>query len=501
MPCCQMIKPTDREEEDEGEKSPGFDFSSVTLPRPGEKLTIEGQEVEVQEPVGRNGLPLRSKFYSLGVLFKPETKGGHNFLCCVPVVNRNTGETRRCGAALKIPKGSLGNPLRHIKQKHPEAYKAIMSNSNENARRRKRAAEMESSVESSLSKKQKLLRRCVSFCASQLLPLDLICKEEFINFVGSLGKTGAAAVKSGNLLESTQTQALYNALEDESKALVARMKSRIEEVSSGFYAGLSFLHVTVDPRSTPYPVIRIIFVNDKGEQEEVNLVSRSENLATLCLNASNNQLGGNALGEDSRTPANSAVIAEVLAVFEEYNLQEVWKNILTFSFISKSGDSHKIDLKLKSFALESIAKYLDLYTHHSDPKAGREEVIRMFSEGIKSAGKDEAEIEKKVDELKKELDAFEGFKERRKGGGTTLASAFWQGKRQNWMDMGLPLLFKIACSATVATESMPLEAIQTGRDARIIEAKDFIAEDYKVQHSRYTKLTLLIKYNSIFLSM
>ena len=94
MPCCQMIKPTDREEEDEWEKSPGFDFYSVTLPRPGEKLTIEGQEVEVQEPVGRNGLPLRSKFYSLGVFFKPETKGGHNFLCCVPVVNRNTGETR-----------------------------------------------------------------------------------------------------------------------------------------------------------------------------------------------------------------------------------------------------------------------------------------------------------------------------------------------------------------------------------------------------------------------
>ena len=114
---------SEQKEIEEGEETDS-DFSSVSLPRPGEKLTIEGQETEVQEPLGRNGRPLRSKFYDLGTLFKPPTKLGHNFRCCVPVVDKISGEMRPCGVLLKIPTGSLGNPLRHVKLKHPRAYRA-----------------------------------------------------------------------------------------------------------------------------------------------------------------------------------------------------------------------------------------------------------------------------------------------------------------------------------------------------------------------------------------
>jgi len=130
-----------------GEVAP-FDFSTVQRPgEPGDKITLhksfneviaaecgpdkDSITVTVRHALGRNNKPLRSRLFELGVLFEPVLRGGHNFLCCVPVKDKETGEMRPCNAVLKIPQGSLGNPFRHLRRQHPSAYNACCVNRDE----------------------------------------------------------------------------------------------------------------------------------------------------------------------------------------------------------------------------------------------------------------------------------------------------------------------------------------------------------------------------------
>ena len=95
-------------------------MTSFVVPQPGERVLVQTKdnssevEVTVHEALGKNGRPLRSKLFEIGAVFKPELPGGLNFLCCVPTRNAD-GTWKKCGALLKIPKDSLGNPFRHVR--------------------------------------------------------------------------------------------------------------------------------------------------------------------------------------------------------------------------------------------------------------------------------------------------------------------------------------------------------------------------------------------------
>lgn len=486
-----------------------FDFDAVDLPKVGEKIIVEGAEVTVMEPMGRNGLPLRSKFYKLGAIFDPQTKGGHNFLCCVPVKDPGTGEWRRCGALLKIPKGSLGNPFRHIKQKHGSAYQAIMEevhkakaekqkrkNEGENnngavdgqgSSRVKRAA---TAVSSGMSKKQKMVRKCVTFCASQLLPLDVMKSEGFLDFVGDLGKMGAAA-KSNNYFETIETAALYKALEEESASLVERMRKRILEIGSDFFGGLPFLHVAVDAKTTPCSLIRICFANELAKREEVVLVTKSQDLANLCLEAEGQ---------------GAAIAHQLNQVLQEYDLEVLARHFASVSVSTEPGVPRRVEdyeLRSQGYDMTLVADYLK-GRWEQDPGLGREEIVRVVTNLVTTpVGQAELGV---VEGLRKELDVYEDS--RREEGGVGPRESFWQvraaqaggtenGGSTNDASAHLPILYKVACSVQVASPAAPFEyfPILTPREARIIDARDFLAEDYKSEHTKYTKPTLLIKYN------
>ena len=120
-------------------------FKCVNLPEHGSQMDLSrhGDTINatVLSPVGRNGKPLRSLLFSLGFMFEPSFRLGHNFYCCVPVKDKSTGMYNPCNTALKIPKGSLGNPFRHMKYKHPLVYKQILERKEEDKKMKHAAVE------------------------------------------------------------------------------------------------------------------------------------------------------------------------------------------------------------------------------------------------------------------------------------------------------------------------------------------------------------------------
>lgn len=484
---------SEQKEIEEGEKSSGFDFSSVMLPRPGEKLTIEGQETEVQEPLGRNGRPLRSKFYDLGTLFKPPTKLGHNFRCCVPVVDKTSGEMRPCGVLLKIPTGSLGNPLRHVKLKHPRAYRAVKgeerkrgSGSLSNPLKRGKFDGVSTSA--AASSKDWLVRKCVVFCAKQLTPLDAMKTKEFNSFITSFDTFKSHLAQIPDDADSSTVQEMYECLERESKALSDRIGKRTEEISSDFYCGLPFLDVVIDPEFTPTPLVRLTFLNDQGEREEFNLVT--------CGAAGGKDLAA-ACGSEIPARESQEIASQVKQVLADYNLEDSWSRVLTISLGYRGWERRREIPATSGFdqaQVQSVVAYLSPPLSASDRTAmaeGRAGATRLFALGARFA----IDRDRVSGDFVRELDAYEvlamGVPGAQESASPVSAAAWWRetGKAN------LPNLYRVACSIQAACSALPLGPVQTAREARIIEAKDFLAETWRDQHARYTKPTLLLKYN------
>ena len=473
-----------------GDTAPSaFNFSSVDLPKPGDKLVLDGKEVTVLSPVGRNGRPLRSKLFEVGVMFEPRTDEGQDFLCCVPIPDSATGKTRRCGALLKIPKGSLGNPLRHVKKKHYDAYCCISKESlakkdrdhakaPSEKRKRARGEDGETSGQGGQSRPgfsgnfggQKGLglgRKCVAFCCNQLLPLDAAGKESFAAFVRFIGRTGQVKLLR-TVTEATSS--LYYLLEREAHERQEALVGRIGDLESQFYWGLPFLDVSVDHRFVPVPAVRISFRNERGKVEEAVLVGGATSAARL-----------------RQQDSDQALEAGVRDIFGEYGLEGAYPRLVQRLSVVQGGERRPLGPPATRSA------YISGYLNH-DAGRSREEVLRVFEDCCERKGL--------RDDLCKEMDAYESLA-RGGGGGDGLpwdAAAFFgrQAEAESSGEGRFPLIFRLACSVQLTGEA-PQDALQTTREVRIIQAKDFIVEGYDGEFGtveELTRRTLFIKHNS-----
>ncbi|QDZ18905.1 hypothetical protein HOP50_02g14110 [Chloropicon primus] len=450
--------------------SSSFDLSKVDLPKPGTSLTFGAKEVRVKVPLGRNGRPLRSRLFEIGAVFEPPlSPGGQDFLCCVPVTDPATGELKRCGALLKIPKGSLGNPLRHVKKKHQGVYACIIDDSGRDrsasggvrsaasGAKRQRKSEGQAHTRPS-GKAAAVLRSCVAFCARQLLPLDVVGQEAFAEFVGSFGKPG----QGKSLRNHGSTGVMHELLLEEFEALRGKLRRRLEHVSRQHYLGLPFLDVVVDPRFVPGPAARLSFVNEEGDREEFVLVSKHRD-----------SLDGEPFAEKA---------------FGEYDLGEGSWSSWVSSVSVVAGDGGLRRARGATKIEEDLASYLSPHNAAAAAEAlGRDWVCRAFFE--RRPGEAAAD-DLAGGDLLKELEDYEALAKASRPGDS---EAFWRSKGAS----KCRTLHKLACSVCAAGGPPPSEPIQTPRDIRILEAGDFVGYEATEDHKR---AILFLKYNPVLLS-
>jgi hypothetical protein len=505
-----------------------FDMSSVALPEigeevdyPGHKQSRDGDAVSqtgkltVQEAVGRHGKPLRSRLFEVGFMFKPELSTGHNFICCVPVLDEATGEMRPCNAVLKIPKGSLGNPFRHLKNKHPEAYKCIMDNKRNSSKgkvgsapskKKRKVAKEEAAVAAmgatgsgsgsgsgeeelpvqgvqKLSKKllgkKQMLRKCVIFCCMELLPLDEINKEGFKYFLPNI-YSNASTEKS--------TVSLYKILKSERTQLTNFMQERLEE-AEGFYRGMPFVHVSVSPEVfSAGPLVRLLFINAKGKRMEMNLLGNSTDLVDACRNHSY-------LKENI-----SVVTSQILSLGHHYQLEIKAQAIASVSFEgSTAWATADVDIGL-----------LEEYLHPNKKSTTSSEWVSKELQKYAKAYNKESGTNLV---LSKEIDVYEGLKQQmatsttaeqmpttaEEGGKeSTTTAGFWQSHSKE-----VPLLFTAACSLKYGSSEFKMQE-QTEREKAIIQDNGFLSEGLNkivkpMDVPFYIESVLLIKYNASML--
>ena len=503
------------------------------------------QDVTVLEARGKNGLKLRSRLFELGFLFQPELTNGHNFLCCVPVLDENTGEMKPCNTLLKIPKGSLGNPFRHIRRSHPEAYNAIVETSpfSWKALGKKEARDVGAGKDSKTSRMKNSqskasLRKAVVYCAMHFLPLDNITTKHFRFFFEGLSKPIQYPAFIGTLYQTLQEQRNYG---------VQRMLEFVSSASE-FYDEIPFLRVVIQPDFAPSPLITITYVNRKGycgEEEQLSLITDSEELKQFCATLPSGEGEGGAHAKEagaweSQLPVFSQDLESIIKkIFHSYELHKAWKRIASYVILrgrgkdsggassnaaaGAAGDdaageegghstneffSSSLILSTSMHELKSredfaaVEKYLNPRAgelNSVEMKTAKDHLKRIYLEGAAVTSNYKEAIE----------DEFAVYEElRNKWNAQTVGVSNYWSRVGPKKDSRLKILFKLACSLQVAYPSEKVVPVQTPRDVRIIENNDFLSEDYRKEplcSSKEVKAHILailfIKYNaSLFLS-
>ena len=503
--CIELPKPGETVRIPLGQSISGKKRKSRALPDDGAGVGPDDHkettcEVTVLEPKGKNGVPLRSRLFELGFLFSSVVSSlstGHNFICQVPVKDEETGEERPCNALLKIPKGSLGNPFRHLKRRHRQVYNAVMEHPKRSAKDRKLSSAAEKTTgaadRAGDEKKRFLLspefKKGITFCAMNLLPFDAIQLKSFQYFGAKKRHT-----KLYSSLEMPELEDLGSTVKQVKEEFLKRGIDRISETSN-FYKGIPFLRVTVQPDFVPRPLVTISFVKDKGVLERLNLLADPES-CTEIRSADPKILTG-----ENAEYSNEFLVPVVQKIFAAYGLGGIWESVVSMGCTSDLGYFtnyvHAEYQKNSSERMGCVEKYLNPSAHvpSSRELTDAREILSKTCSAFEKEGQDALGIEK-------EFPAYEQARNEWKGGLGEVGS-FWEswGLSAN-PEESLPILFKYASSLQVAyPSSLEMRDLQLQRDIRMIENKDFLAEKYKLEidseeTQQCANAILFIRYNA-----
>ena len=473
--------------------------------KPGDEFSVSGRSVRAEAPKGR-----RSRLFELGVLFTPPLNG-LNFMCCVPVVNDpETGSMKRCGALLKIPKGSLGNPFRHLRQKHKDAYASIVSDTSAArgaAKRRdlgaedlivdRAAAEVEA-IEGQfpgggagggrrtgggrVAGLSIAAKAGITLCAKHLLPLGALNSKDFKSFAACISPSRRPVSEA---LDGDLTL-LYAELGRQAVEVLGGMRRRIAACRDSIYSGVPFLCVVVDPEFVPYPVLTIRYVGEANRIAVESFVTSSEELAALCLNA-----------EDTAAFAKS-VEATVRSVVGDDLGTSFWDNVALLAVRSpKKGlvGCVAYPQRGRPAGWDELQAMVRLLGGRSRVGDERSTAVGALKDLVSSLPRQEGE-EGGLESLSRELETFASMFAPH---GTVIeAGALWG--EAGATEMRLPTLRKIALSVRPVAQLVEgVEqglgaAPQTPKDVRTIEEGDFLEEGYRDDQT-LVRNTLLVKYN------
>ena len=336
-----------------------------------------------------------------------------------------------------------------------------------------------------------LMRKCVEFCAKNLLPLDVIDSKGFNAFTSFLSRF---VKKPDDLASSSSPEDRNACLEQLSRAVVQRMKQSIAENRQQYYRGVPFLRIIVESDFVPYPLVRIACYDEAGEPHEMNYVTSSEELTNLCL-------------APAKTVAYAkAVEATVKDVLGD-ELAIVWENAVSlhvnssnkglvgetlYPIIGGETDKGKVDL-------EAIVRYLNpgtTWNANSHERSSMEEHLVDFFRSLPST---EVDLETTLRRLAEEFVRYASTRDamqRGSAGWATLekvesgVTGYWESAHGK----DTPLLRKLASSVRPLWEKEERGPLQSKRDIRTIESGDFLQVGCSFM-KKMTQNTLMVKYN------
>ena len=434
---------------------------AAETPRPGTSTNENAGEQEeatcevtVLEPPSRNREgSTRSLLYQFGFLFKPEVSGGEKFMCLLPIKDKRTGETRPCNTLLKIPQGSLGNPFRHLKRLHREAYNAAMAKPG--------------------------VKKGVIFCAIHLLPF----------------KSDSLRLK-----KLPDVGVLVWTLKLIQQELLQKGQDRVSK-SREFYGQVPFLKVVVHPGFVPRPLVSVSFINGEGGLEVINLLADSDS-SCATLGALHSGCFESACDDDSFF--NQSLVPAVHKVFEAYGFHGIGNSVASIGCESDFGYcTSYVPAKYQKSAekLHYVERYLNpsLELSSSCLAGVRESLMEMHLQDKREAGQ---AVDPQSLEVAKEFSGFERARTEWKEGVGNDVSAFWTrfglGSREQ---EALPILFKYASSFQVAHPALQtLQELQDQRDAEHIQSNTFLPESFRSnpeskESQEVANAILHIKYN------